>query len=93
MERSHFLVAIVSMVSIIGTQSVHAEELPTVQQSPATTVAEWLAQSPVIQVTKVELNPTSEGLQVKPKFAKYPNALSPSIRDRLIYYFLSTFNP
>jgi iron complex outermembrane receptor protein len=65
MKRSHFLIAIVSIVSIIGTQSVQAEELPTTQQSSVNTVAEWLAQSSqVVQVTKVELNPTSEGLQV-----------------------------
>ncbi|AFZ28690.1 TonB-dependent receptor [Gloeocapsa sp. PCC 7428] len=62
-QRSHFLVAIASIVSVISTQSIHAEELSTLQQN-ASTVTEWLAQSQVVQVTKVELNPTSVGLQV-----------------------------
>jgi iron complex outermembrane receptor protein len=64
MERSHFLfLTIVSIVSVIGTQSVRAQELPTVQQT-ANTVTEWLAQSQVVQVTNVEVSATSEGLEI-----------------------------
>lgn len=62
-QRSHFLfVAIVSTVSVIGTQSIRAEGLPP---QTANTVPERLAQSQAaVQVTGVQLNPTPEGLQV-----------------------------
>jgi len=66
MERSHFLfLTIVSIVSVIGTQSVRAQELPTVQQT-ANTATQWLAQlqPAVTQVTNVEVSATSEGLEI-----------------------------
>ncbi|WP_228054455.1 TonB-dependent receptor domain-containing protein [Gloeocapsopsis crepidinum] len=67
MERSHFrFVAIVSIVSVMSTQSIRAQESPTVQQKPAKIVAEWLAQSQptVIQVTNVEVSATAEGIEI-----------------------------